>query len=363
MRSLGSGSGEFNATTFEDNFTLSCAASSIEDLSLQPYSYVLLTIVRVLQFLYWLLLFFVGSFLNGFVIFLVVRYKSLQTISFTIALQIAIKNVLLASTNIYALVSVVANKWVFGEHMCSLSGAIFIAAALVRTSLLLAFVLDRFFLVFLPFSYPKHQKKAVVIFSMISWLNPILVSMFGYVIDCYTFMVNLLKCSFDTSCHYICSVISALGHISVTIPGGVLPFFLYAALFIKAHKAKKAMISPETLPSARNPKPDLKTTFTFFILFVTTFALLVPNLAITGIIVELYGGRRVPSSFYIIDIASASALNFLLVTDPLFIMRHRDVSEVIKAIKLKLKGGTAGTPRQEAIEMKTVEVNKSKNDN
>ena len=66
-----------------------------------------------------IILFFVGTFLNSLVIVLVAKHKKLHTLSFAIALQVVVLDLLLCQILVVNLVSVIANGWLFGEHFCA----------------------------------------------------------------------------------------------------------------------------------------------------------------------------------------------------------------------------------------------------
>ena len=337
-----------NTTTF-DNLTFSCAADSVQNSVELPYSAALLTTVRVIQSLFWLLLFLGGSLLNGFVIFLVAKFKKLQTLSFSLALQIVAQDLLLAVIISSSFISSVANKWILGEHVCAFVGAVFFTATTVRTAILLVFVIDRFFSVFCPFAYPKHQKKVAVILSISSWLFACLIGLLGFIFDCINFKNDTFICSFSSTCNSKCSIITVFVQGAFASPATILPVILYIILFIKARKAKKAMVRGKT----SEPEHNWKATITFFLLFITAFILILPTLLINSSIRIIYQDNRVPAPVYIVTVLCTSVISLSLITDPILIMRNRDVREAINKMKVKIKGKFSQEARQEAVEMNT----------
>ncbi len=129
-------------------------------------------------------------------IVLVAKYKKLRTISFGLALQIAIQNLLSIIIPSSGLVSTIANQWILGEHMCALVGTILQISIAVRTLILFVFIIDRFFSVFCPFAYPRFQTKTVVVLSIGSWLIACVFDTLGVILDCYSFKSAAVRVSY-----------------------------------------------------------------------------------------------------------------------------------------------------------------------
>ena len=121
----GSSDDMFNATTAEDlvNVTLSCAAESIHDPVVLPYSKAFITTVTALRAIFWLLLLPSGIVLNTLVIVLFAKYKKLRNYTFAITFQIVGMNLLLSVVStVFPLTNMLAMRWVFDEFMCSIVG-------------------------------------------------------------------------------------------------------------------------------------------------------------------------------------------------------------------------------------------------
>lgn len=104
------------------NFNISCAARNIQDSVDLPYTSTYSTTVSVVQSIFFAFNFLVGSFLNTLVIVLVAKYKKLQTHSLLLALQVVVISLMMAVLNAISFVNVIANKWLFCEHVCALTG-------------------------------------------------------------------------------------------------------------------------------------------------------------------------------------------------------------------------------------------------
>lgn len=226
---IGSDSGVFNNTTSVSDPTLSCAARNIQGPIDLPYSTTLLTTVRAIQSLFLIILFLSGSSLNILVIVLVAKYKKLQTLSFGIALQVVAVDLVLCATSLIRLTNAIANRWVFGEHVCFLVGMYMLVITLVRVAIMLVFVIDRFLAVFCPFAYPKYQMKIIIILSVMSWLLVFIPCIIGYVLDCFTFSHFSWLCSTNSSCNNKCSIFLGLLLTTFTAPATITPIFLFSS--------------------------------------------------------------------------------------------------------------------------------------
>ena len=306
-------------------------------MNFQDHSMAGFIIVRTLQAVFQLFTFFAGGFLNLFVIVLVAKYKKLQTVSFGIALQIVVLDLLLSTVvSLVGLTSSIANRWVFGEHMCALIGMAISINAAMRTVSMLVFVVDRFLLVFCPFAYPKYQFRTVVILSLASWLLIVALGIIGYALDCYTYISFICVCApaYD-SCNSTCSMLWGLSAVFIMMPSRIIPLFLYAMLFIKAKRARKAIVSlTQTSGSGSIIKYDWKATITFFNLFMSVFASSLPSFALIIFTSIFYPGEKALPT---LNILAACSLSLLPISDPILIIRNGDMKEVIGDFKVMLR--------------------------
>jgi hypothetical protein len=104
------------------NDTLSCAARSIQDSVMLPYSEAMTITLRVVIAFYYLISTLSGIILNSLVIALVVMYKKLHTHSFVIALQFVVIDLVRSLIFLFNIANIIANRWLFGEHMCAVIG-------------------------------------------------------------------------------------------------------------------------------------------------------------------------------------------------------------------------------------------------
>ena len=334
---LGSGSGAISNSTVLDNITLTCAARSIQGPVVLPYSTILLTTMTVLQSILRIILFFLGISLNSLLVVLIVKFKKLRTVSFAFSLQIIANNLALSVLfYLVAFANVVANRWVFGEHICVAVGLLLFISVLVRTLLMFVFVVDRFLFVFLPFEYPKHHKKVLMVLSIVSWLFALgtCIIPIPQILDCYIFNSYLWVCDLSLDCSSACSVYGVTFFFVVLIPVIVIPTVLYIILYIKARLARKAtVIASDGITSNQG---DWKATITFSILFSSIFVVTLPTLTVPLIISVFYKTSEEPPALYVVNAFSVLIFSLLPVIDPIVIMRNKDVREVIDELATKM---------------------------
>ena len=232
------------------------------------------------------------------------------------------------------LVSIFARKWVFGQHMCIMVGLITRTTGTARTMLLLALVIDRFLAVFLPFFYPKHVVKIVSILSSASWVWSVMIGILSLVFDCYAFIPMNWSCGNNEHCNKDCSFSNRITS-SIGIPVIFIPVILYAILYIKARKSLSKTTALGGVASSTSHQ-EWKATFTFFLLFLSVFIVIFPSLVFFTISNLLYGGSDLPPFMYALNVIASSVISLLVITDPIVIMRNRDIREIFNEIKMKM---------------------------
>ena len=314
------------------NLTLTCAARNIQGPIDLPYSSALTTTVRVLQSLSKLLIILAGIVLNTLVIVLVAKYKKLQTLSFLISLQVVALDLVLAIAILPSLVTTLVNQWLLGEYMCAINGFILNTTATARTLLMCVFVIDRYLAVVWPYFYPKHKFKVTVSLSIASWVFAVLVSigMMPGILDCYSLRSTGKVCAPSSRCNLNCSVfIRSLA--TYVVPATIVPVILYGLLYYKGRKIQKELAS--NAAANANHRKEWKATITFSLLFFSLFVLILPNTIIEVVVRTAYAGRMFPAAAHVLLTVNSSVLSLLVITDPIVIMRDKDVKEVL--IKLR----------------------------
>ena len=348
-----------NSSTSEhpENDTLTCVAESIREPVVLPYSETFIATVTALWAIFWICLFPSGTILNTIVIVLFAKYrKKLKIHSFAIALQIVVVDLVLSLTvPVVALISMFSMRWVLGEYMCVIVGMIVSTSSNVRTVLLLALVIDRFLAVYLPFLYPKHVVKSVTALSVISWVVCSIQSIANAAFGCYSFQPEAWVCFVNRSCSSNCSILSSFFTLVVVLPAILIPVLLYIILYIKAKKAMKVLPVVTEGDAASNRHNEWKATITFFFMFVAVCITTIPSLIIFTIANILYGTSDLPPYMYIFTAAGTSVSSLLVITDPIVIMRNRDIREILAKFKTEVVGKLRPNALDgEAFNMQTV---------
>ena len=342
MSGSGDGGSAFNVTE-----NLICAARSIQEPPAPlPYSEALILVVKVYLALVFCSTLIAGTVLNIFVLFLVIRYKKLHTLTFGISLQIVVLDFIqLYGAIIFRLVTVITDTWVFGIALCVISGCIFHTVYNARAFLMCVFVIDRFLSIFAPYFYPRHSKKLTislcVTFCVIVCLLQLL--LLPGLFDCYSFSPTQGLCMLR-GCSYFCTVFGRVYLYLVLVPTTLIPVVLYIWLYCKVKRIKQRdkvvdSVGGEgrSVKDKSLKKKDWKAAITFFLLFLNSFLLTTIAILVTIIFVVLHS--RWPSPvLYILSAISTSTTSLVVVADPIVIMRHSDVKEVLCEIKTKLCG-------------------------
>lgn len=323
------GSGDsVNSTT--GNFTEALCAVRSQGSSVLPYSSALLTALRIVQATYYIVLFLLGSVLNLLIIVLVGKFKSLQTLSFAVALQIVVLNLYRSVLFLVsALPNIVADRPIFSGYLCVFNGFLLYSAALVRTFLMIVLVIDRFMSIFAPYFYPRHSLKIVFILSILSWLLSVVGSVLPLpgILDCYSFVQTSQFCFFYHICSRDCSLLGRM-LVAILTPVTIIPFFLYGLIYCKAKKLQNSSIVPSG--ARRN---EWKATFTFFLLFISLVGANLPNIVVGFVISLHYTMSVLPPVMHVLLVMASIGPSFLVISDPIVIMRNKDVSDVISMVK------------------------------
>ena len=327
-----SGSAYTNSTEVDN---LTCVASNIQGPVELPYSLTFSVALRSIQAIFNSLLVFAGVLLNGMVIVLVAKYKKLQTHSIGIALQVVALDLLLSLFILLSVINSIANRWLFGEYMCAITGMFGLTIGLARTFLMFVFVIDRYLSVFWTYSYPKHKVIVILCLSIVSWMFSLLVSipLLPGILDCYYFTQISWNCAFRAACHKSCSIYSNTFYAVVVIPLTIVPVFFYIKLYWRGRKVRKAMVAEGSATDLL--QREWKATITFFLLFLSVFLVTLPSITLTVIISRVFPLAERPPAAYVLSAVSGSVTSLLIVTDPIVIMRNKDVREILSKVTIQ----------------------------
>ena len=335
-----SGSG-FSGDGSSDELSLTCAERNIitSGETLGNYSITAILVVKSFRIVYFSLLFLAAVPLNSLLFFLVVRYKKLRTLSFAIALQVVVIDIALAVfLCIPTIISTAATEWILGKEVCVLNGFFAFALILIRTELMFVFVIDRFLSVFFPYFYPRRKVKIAVGLSAFAWLfcTALCILMLPGILDCYTYATSFNVCISSSTCNTGCSIFGFITFSSVGLPSSVLPTILFSALYCKARRVSKTLAPPvqaaggDSEADKAYAKRERRATVTFFLLFVSVFGITVPSNIIAIAVAQVSSNLLdLPDLFFVIQAIAGAVASLYLMTDPIVLMRDRDVREVL----------------------------------
>ena len=324
-----------SSMSINETQSLICAARNIQQEVSLPYSTTWTMILRSFEIIFNILVIVFGTLLNSLVLVLVKKFKSLQTLSFAIALQVIVIDLITVSIhNPTSLVTALANKWVFGKYVCIIGGFAVFSTFLIRMVLMSTLVIDRFCNVFMPFYYPKRRKKIMLSLTLAAWSLTIFVSiiLLPGLNDCYEFVPEGWGCYASPQCNRPCTILSNVIFSLIVLPSGIVPIFLYSVLFWKAKKIKKSTASAanDLTDNGNTTRREWRATITFFLLFMAVFVVTVPPVFLFFILELIFP----PSTWLnIIRLFSSNMIPLLVILDPLFIMRDRDMRIAMAQLK------------------------------
>lgn len=207
------------------------------------------------------------------------------------------------------------------------------------------FVIDRFLSVFFPYFYPKHKAKITVNLSLFSWvlITALCIIMLPNILDCFTFTTSFNSCYASSTCSDSCSIFSIVAFTLIGLPSTIVPLFLFGALYCKARRLDKNTAAPvaSTAGEAGSDaarKREWRATVTFFLLFITLFAVTVPTTTIQIAVAQIssFGLVSLPPVWFVIQAISGGISPLLVLTDPIVILRNRDVREILSEVKANI---------------------------
>ena len=322
-----SGSGDI-----EDNFTAvsTCAMSSLESTNATVLPSHVAIVSRVIHVIYGLFIILLGNFLNSLILLLIMKYRQLRSVSFCIAAQIAIANICLAVLyGITTIVTNIAGHWILGLEFCIISALFLFLFINLRTLLIFVFAFDRFASVFAPFFYPKYSYKIVTASCLLSWCISVVLSLaiIPPWLDCYMFVDATFFCSFSRRCNSNCVVIYYVYVFAIVIPVICIPTVLFISLYVKGRKIRRMESKMLGTAKKRISDKEWRALKTFFLLFLAIFLVTLPP----NFLIYISSFFRIVAKDIAIKLSSMT-IAFLIITDPIIILKNADVKEALKKL-------------------------------
>ena len=182
--------------------------------------------------------------LNGLVVVLILVSKKLKNVSFSIAIQIAVADLILIPGISLSVFNNIAGQWIMGLPFCMVNGFTSILLSYTRSTLIFVFSLDRLATVFIPFYYPRYSKRVVVVLCVLFWCFSFINSfvILPPFLDCYQFYQAILSCTYSPYCSSNCAIFNHILLIHA-VPVTLLPAVFFTALLIKGRKIRRRLAS------------------------------------------------------------------------------------------------------------------------
>lgn len=248
------------------------------------------------------------------------------------------------------------------------------------------FVTDRLLTVFAPYWYYKrnHRKYVVVPLSVAAWFFAIVYGLIPmpFILDCHEYGRISWGCTVSKGCKYpdICDAYKNASVVLSNVIGGLIPLVMYIVLYCKARQLKRRMptcaLSKVTVDNSlvqesssmceknvsdqkkfivlstsnsdhsngndatdKKQKQDRTATITFAFLFLALIGVSFPSTFFFVIGTSAFKSQGVPPPeiFVIFSTIFRTLFNFLVVIDPIAIMRNRDVKIAFREFYCRLR--------------------------
>lgn len=166
---------------------------------------------------------FLGFIFTGFILFLVVKFKRLHNRIMYLALHIIIVDFIYSvSVPPVIFTSGVTGKWLYGQVICNILGAIHDSYVMFRFTMTLILTLDRFLTVFMPFFYRRKSRKIIVTLLLVVYTVSFirLVLPLKGILSCYEYVHTQKTCTVFTGCSQACFWL-VVGHSLIILTFGM----------------------------------------------------------------------------------------------------------------------------------------------
>lgn len=168
-------------------------------------------------------------------------------------------------------------------------------------------------------------------FNIVTFLVSAIITILAGIFDCYAF--SDWFCRVDSTCSADCAIIRQLVGTVIFIPVSIFPVIMYAVLFYKGRKARQS-IRQTSASEAEKAKKEWRATITFFLMFLSLFLVsLPPGIVSLGATVAAVASNSTQSVwFFVLRVSTGNVFYLGHIADPIFIIRNKDVREVISEI-------------------------------
>ncbi len=280
--------------------------------------------------------------LNGFSIFLILRFKHLRRTTFFLTLQLLLVDLLdtMFLTPVI-IVNALAGKWIMGLPFCTLTGSVVIFDFQMRNLLMFVIVCDRFCTVLKPFDYLRIRRKVILPLNVAALLLPLSSVTAPVILDCMEFSRLAWYCTGQGGCtnQILCRSAAGIVGLISHVLGSYIPLVMYIILFRKARKLRN-QVFPNIRMSEENKlrkKNERKANITFLLIFLAVFGVsAIPFLFHFAL--NIFTGAEIFKSTILPRYIFRLLYYFLPIIDAAAIMRNQDVRKALKMLRNRETG-------------------------
>ncbi len=142
-------------------------------------------------------------------------------------------------------------------------------------------------------------------------------------LDCYAYSSRAYQCVATPNCSQVCAITLNIIN-ALIIFAVILPTVLYFVLCGIARRSRRGIAAAND-----RDEQEWRATITICLMFTALFLLILPVFICVGVhfLISLFS--EVPEWFDIVVLGSVDVFTLLSIMDPIFIMRDRDMREVI----------------------------------
>ena len=297
-------------------------------------------LLPILQALILPLYFVFGLGLNGFLLFVVLRYEELRRREFALVLQVVVAD-LMTVICVLPVVTItrLTGLWsLLGQTWCSLLGFVEILSSAFRYTSMFLLAFDRLNMVFFPFIYPSRGNKIMISLTTAVWVLSLVLATIPLVIQCYGYEVFSGFCTVSIICSNACTIYRYVLDFVLYTSGALLPFIFYSLMFLKSRQINNRItaIGSDSLADESNKRARR----TFLLLFVSLMGCSVP--LITTLFFAPLKNSRYAEVYWTYVGVSVTLLFTVVLLDPLVIMKHQDVTmcvlKLLRTLKTEFRG-------------------------
>ena len=274
------------------------------------------------QVLFLSLYFVFGFSLNGFVVFLVLRYRErLFRREFALVLQVVAADLISVCCYPVVIATRSSGLWLsLGPSWCSMLGFVHILFLTLRYTTMFLLSFDRFNMVFFPFTYPLHGNKIMLPLTVSVWLVSLLFATIPLSFQCFGLQKATGFCGVSIFCSSTCATWRYVQDSVAYVVGAFVPVVLYSLMFWKARQLSRRVADSGS--QALADESHKRARYTFLFLFVTLMGCGIPQF---GNVLLMPLKTHYADVYWTYVGLSAIALFTVVILDPLVIIKHQDV--------------------------------------